>query len=67
MDIPNMKITLMGTKESETDQHEIECYCTKKNDILISIESMGMQYICLDKSTAVQLVKILKREISKIA
>jgi hypothetical protein len=45
---------------------ELECFLNKNNEITIKIESNGMEYVCLDKSTAIKLAKTLRTEINKI-
>lgn len=57
--------------EGETDTHTIEVSKEDDNNIYIEIDmnldhQFGIGWIALNKSTAVQLVKKLKLEISKI-
>jgi hypothetical protein len=62
----NIKLIFQGTEKSKTDEHELICYYNANNEIFISIESGCQSYICLDKATAVKLVKHLKLHISFI-
>lgn len=65
----NHKILFYGTKQSETDNHELECYVNAHGDIWISIEIDGLppSFICLDKSTAIKFAKTLRTEINKLS
>ena len=60
----NIKIALLGTERSKTDETELECFASHWNEIFITID--GKEFICLDRSTAIKLVKILKTEINKL-
>ena len=62
----NIKLVFQGTEKSQTNEHELVCYHNASNEIFICIESDYPAYICLDKSTAVKLVKHLKLQISYI-
>ena len=62
----NYKIACLGTERSGTQEHEIEIWSTIHNEIYISISGDSMEIICLDKSTAIKLSKILRTEINKI-
>ena len=62
----NYKISCLGTERSKTDQHEIEVFSTIDNEIFISLIGDTHEIICLDKSTAIKLSKILRTEINKI-
>ena len=50
--------------------HDLECYLNSENEIFIGIgdpsEFVTYQFTCLDRLTAIKLVKHLKREISKM-
>jgi hypothetical protein len=64
----NIKLVFQGTDVSGTEHHELECFYNTKNQIFLSID-MGdypSSFICLDKATAVKLVKHLKLQISYI-
>lgn len=50
----------------EDTEITMECFYNTSNDISIIIKSNGIEYIRLDKQTAIKLVKVLKTEISKI-
>lgn len=62
----NIKLVFQGTERSKTDYHELQCFYNTFNEIFISIDmdSYPTHYICLDKSTAIKLVKTLKLHIS---
>jgi hypothetical protein len=61
----NVKIVFSGTEESKTDQHELVLFANSKNNIYIGIDMFDFpsSWICLDKSTAVSLVRELKKQI----
>jgi len=61
-----VRIKFYGTKDSKS--HNLEVYCNNRNDIFLNISMPEFQdsWIALNKATAVQLVKKLKLEISKI-
>ena len=53
----------------ETPESELKVFYNVKNEIFISIDMKYNEisdYITLDKETAIKLVRVLKREISKI-
>jgi hypothetical protein len=62
----DVRIKFYGTNDSET--HNLEVYCNERNEIYIdiSLPDSDPSWITLNKATAVQLVKKLKLEISKI-
>ncbi len=61
----NYKIVFQGTPESNTENHELQCFCNDKGEIYIEIESDGVfQFICLDISTAIKLSKTLRTHIN---
>ncbi len=62
----NAKIKFYGT--NETDSTTLEAFCFNEKEIFIEIDDphSGNTWITLNKATAVQLVKKLKLEISKI-
>jgi hypothetical protein len=62
----NIKTICLGTQKSKTDNHEIEVFATANDEISISIQGDALEYIYLDKSTAIKLSKILRAEINKI-
>ena len=59
-----VRLVFTGTQRSETNQNELEVFATNHNEIILIIDDRD--YICLDKLTAIKLVKTLKSEISKI-
>jgi len=61
----DVKIKFYGT--NYTKDHTMEVYYNISNEIFIEIEGEdGLSWITMNKPTAVQLVKKLKLEISKI-
>ena len=64
----NIKLTFLGTKESETEDHSLQCFANTNNEIYISIdvEDYPPSFICLDVSTSIKLSKTLRTEINKI-
>ena len=60
-----VKILFQGTETSQTDQTELEVFATVQNEIFISIQDQSYpgNFICLDKATAVRLVRELKKHI----
>ena len=61
----NVKLIFNGTEISETQEHTLVTYANTKNEIYISIDMLEFvpSFICLDKSTAVRLVRELKKQI----
>lgn len=61
----NITLLFQGTERSSTDTTSLETYANKFNEIFIEIEMDGTYHahICLDKSTAVRLVRELKKQI----
>jgi hypothetical protein len=55
---------------ADVGETEMQCYANADNQIFIDISSgespYEFQYICLDRPTAIKLVKHLKNEISKL-
>jgi hypothetical protein len=62
----NIKTICLGTEKSKTSSHEIEVFATANDEISISIQGDALEYIYLDKSTAIKFSKILRTEINKI-
>lgn len=64
----NTKIIFEGSSLSEGQ--ELQIYYTNSNEIFIKVYHWETpeqsEYVTLNKATAVKLVKVLKREISKI-
>lgn len=59
----NVKLVFTGTKRSLTHQVELVSYANSFNEIYLKLEENGIQHICLDKPTAVRLVRELKKQI----
>ena len=62
----NVTLIFQGTVESETSESKLVVYSNVNNEIFIQIDPGGVFYpshICLDKSTAVRLVRELKKQI----
>jgi len=61
----NVKMVFNGTELSETNEHELVLFANSKNNIYIEIDHKTYPpcFICLDKSTAVSLVRELKKQI----
>ena len=62
----NVRMIFHGTKISETNETELELFSTVNNEVFISITDNYEQSICLDKKTAVRLVRELKKQIGFI-
>ena len=68
----NCKTVFLGTENSSTDHCELQCYVNEFNQIYIEIKDVNLddpynvQWICLDKSTAIKFAKTLRTEINKI-
>jgi len=60
-------ITFFGTERSNTEQHELKAHFNSNNEIFISIQGNSLDYICLNKPTAVRLVRELKRQIAYLS
>ena len=64
----NTKLVFLGTERSETEEFELQAFRNSYNEIYIDIRTPGepfyQSYICLDRDTAIKLVKNLKYEIS---
>lgn len=62
----NIKLVFQGSQESETQKHELVTFANTNNEIYLSVEMDNnyQSFICLDKATAVKLVKELKLQIS---
>jgi hypothetical protein len=64
----NVILKFYGTEKSKTEEHSLVAYSNTNNEIYISIDypNSEQSFICLDKSTAVRLVRELKREIGNL-
>lgn len=66
------KLVFYGTDESKTSDTELTCYMNNNNQIFIQITDQAQEYfdniqfICLDKATAIKLHRELKKQISYI-
>ena len=67
------KLVFLGTEKSNTEHSELEVFATVNNEIRVQIQdtesrdpSIGFEMICLDKATAIKLVKVLKHNISML-
>jgi hypothetical protein len=64
----NVKLSFCGTTESDTDQHELQCYANLRGEMFIMIdmkdEMFQPSFICLDKETAIKLSRELRKQIS---
>jgi len=62
----NVKLIFYGS--GNTEEHELEVFLNKENEIYISIftQDCPASWICLDKSTSIKLAKTLRTEINRI-
>jgi hypothetical protein len=62
----NIKLVFQGTEQSKTEDHQLITFANTNNEIYLSLDMPDWEtsFICLDKSTAVKLVKELKLQIS---
>lgn len=67
------KLVFLGTDRSETEMTELEVFANQHNEITIFIQEpqsdepmYTAQSICLDKATAIKLVKVLKHNIAML-
>lgn len=62
----NIKFIFQGTNESESNYHELKCYCNFRGEIYLHIDDQETEpsYICLDIPTAIKLAKVLRQEIN---
>ena len=59
----NVKLLFCGTEESKTNDSNLEVLASK-NEIILFLSNGGYEsHICLDKITAVRLVRELKKQI----
>ena len=69
-----MKILFYGTDRSSTENHTIEAYVNSFEEIFIQIQDTDTmdsypyngQAICLNRETAIKLVKELKKAIGQL-
>lgn len=64
----NVILKFYGTEESKTEDHSLVAYSNTNNEIYLSVEIPGSypSFICFDKSTAVRLVRELKKQIGNL-
>ena len=64
----NTKIIFLGTENSTTSDHELQCFCNVRNNIVVSIiDNYNREtIITLDKATAIKFSKELRKQISYI-
>lgn len=56
----NIKLIFQGTERSKTNENELEVFVNIHNEIVLDMKE---SLIALDKSTAVRLVRELKKQI----
>jgi hypothetical protein len=63
-----IKLEFYGTDKSETNEHSLVAYSNIANEIYLSIDMGDIvpSFICLDKPTAVRLVRELKKQIGNL-
>ena len=61
----NVKLIFQGTERSKTDETELEVFANVYNEIVINLDCVNQEWsqICLDRSTAIRLVRELKKQI----
>jgi hypothetical protein len=61
----NVKLKFYGTEKSGTEEHSLVSYSNINNEIYLCIDMPNYleSFICLDKLTAVALVRELKKQI----
>lgn len=64
----NVKLKFYGTEKSKTEDTSLVSYYNTNNEIYICIDMPNFEssFICLDKPTAVRLVRELKKQIGYI-
>jgi hypothetical protein len=64
----NVKLSFCGASESNTEQHELQCYANARNELFIMIDMKDdmfqPSFICLDKETAIKLSREIRKQIS---
>lgn len=63
-----VKLEFYGTEKSQTEDYTLVAYSNVNNEIYISIDmgDTAPNFICLDKPTAVRLVRELKKQIGNL-
>lgn len=65
-----MGLKFTGSEKSNTTNHSLQLFINSKNEIYIGIsidddeDPFSGCFICLDRQTAIQVAKTLRREIS---
>ena len=60
----NVKLIFQGTEKSKTHKNELEVFANTREEISLFLSSDDyLNCICLDKQTAVRLVRELKKQI----
>jgi hypothetical protein len=63
-----IKLEFYGTDKSKTNEHSLVAYSNFANEIYLAIDMGDVvpSFICLDKPTAVRLVRELKKQIGNL-
>jgi len=63
-----VQLVFYGSEKSQTEDHELRCFCNTKHEIYIAIEMHHSieHFICLDKATAIKFSKELRKQIALI-
>lgn len=63
-----VRLKFHGSEESNTSETTLEAFANDSDNIFIEIDegTAPPSFICLEKQTAIKLVKVLKTEISKL-
>jgi hypothetical protein len=63
-----VKLEFYGTEQSKTEDYTLVAYSNVNNEIYLSIDMGDIvpSFICLDKPTAVRLVRELKKQIGNL-
>jgi len=61
----NVRLKFYGTEKSETEDHSLVAYTNLNKEMYLCLEMPNFEesFICLDKSTAIRLVRELKKQI----
>jgi hypothetical protein len=64
----NVLLKFYGTEQSKTEEHSLVAFSNTNNEIYLSVQIPNNypSFICLDKSTAVRLVRELKKQIGNL-
>lgn len=63
-----VKLEFYGTEKSKTEDYTLVAYSNVANEIYVAIDMGDVvpSFICLDKPTAVRLVRELKKQIGNL-